>query len=235
MSMRRRAGGKAKQLELGLKFWGGKRKGAGRKPKSGVAGVDHRPRGPLSKNHPAHVTMKLRSGLPVLRRKAEYAALRTAFTKGKERFGLRLVHYVVLNDHIHMIVEAQNRDSLRTGVQGLAIRIARALNKLWKRKGRVFADRYHDHVLTTPREVKNALAYVMHNARHHAAEGRMVSAPHPMDQFSSGPWFDGWREHFTVRGIDVTIRPIADAKTWLLSTGWRRHGLLALAPPANTG
>jgi hypothetical protein len=70
----RRNKGKVKQLELGLKYWGGKREGSGRKPKNGVAGVRHRPRGTLSKNHPAHVTMKLRSGLPVLRRKAEYAA-----------------------------------------------------------------------------------------------------------------------------------------------------------------
>jgi putative transposase len=235
MTVQRRVGGKAKQLELRLKYWGGKRKNAGRKPNGVAAGVSHRQRAALASRHPAHVTMKLRSGLPRLRQKHEHAALRGAFVKGKERFGLRLVHYAVLNDHIHLIVEAAHRDSLRAGIQGLAIRIARALNKLWKRKGKVFADRYHDHVLQTPREVKNALAYVMGNAKKHAAEGRMVHAPHPIDQFSSGPWFDGWRESFTVRGIDITIRPIADARSWLLTKGWRRHGLLPLAPTAATG
>jgi hypothetical protein len=75
----------------------------------------------------------------------------------------------------------------------------------------------------------------MNNATKHAAEGRMVRQPHPIDQFSSAPWFDGWREQFTVRGIDITIRPIADARTWLLNVGWRRHGLLSLAPTADTG
>jgi putative transposase len=234
----KRSSRKAKQLELPFRHrnWGGARKGGGRKPKNGVAaGVKHEPRAPLAARYPAHVTMKLRGGLPKLRRKAEHAALRGAFTKGRERFGFRLVHYVVLNDHMHFVVEAASRDSLRRGAQGLAIRIARALNRLWARKGKVFADRYHDRVLKSPREVRNALAYVMHNARKHAAEGRHVSAPHPIDEFSSAPWFDGFRERFTVRGLDVTIRPIAVAKTWLLTTGWRRHGLLELAPPTAAG
>jgi putative transposase len=234
-SRRERGTTKPKQLELQFRGrgWGGKRKGAGRKPKNGfAAGVKHRPRAPLAARFPAHVTMKLRAGLPKLRRKAEHAALRGAFAKGKDRFGFRLVHYVVLNDHLHLVVEAQSRESLRRGAQGLAIRIARALNKLWARKGKVFADRYHDHVLKTPREVRNVLAYVMGNAKKHAAEGRHVTVPLPIDEYSSAPWFDGFRERFTVKGLDVTIRPLADARTWLLTTGWRRHGLLPLAPPA---
>ena len=231
-----RAAKKPKQLELALKQWGGARKGAGRKPKNGhAAGVQHRSRGSLSASHPAHVTMKLKSGLPRLRNPDEYEALRTAFTRGKERFGLRLTHYVVLNDHIHLVVEAADRDSLRRGIQGLAVRIARALNKLWRRNGKVFADRYHDHVLRTPREVRNALAYVMHNAKKHEAEGRMVRQPHAIDRFSSAPWFDGFVERITVRGIDVTIRPVANARTWLLTKGWRRHGLLPFAPTAASG
>ena len=228
---------KAAQLDLPLRRWGGARKNAGRKPKNGIAaGVAHGTRGSLSRNHPVHVTMKLRSGLPPLRRAAEHEALRAAFTKGKKRFGLRLTHYVILNDHVHLVVEAAHRDSLRAGLQGLAIRIARALNKLWRRKGKVFADRYHDHVLKTPREVKNALAYVMGNATKHAAAGRMVQQPHPIDRFSSAPWAsDCFEERFTVRGIDITMRPVADATTWLLRVGWRRHGLLALQTRAATG
>src|SRR5262245_30344118 len=172
---------KPKQAELPFKSWGGARKGAGRKPKNQVAGVSHRPRADRKARHPAHVTLKLRQHLPRLRQKAEYAALRAAFVKGKNRFGFRLCHYAVLNDHLHLICEATDRVALRRGLQGLAVRIARALNKLWRRKGTVFADRYHDRVLTSPREVRNAVVYVMSNARHHAAAGRMVRAPHAID------------------------------------------------------
>src|SRR5687768_6395278 len=127
---------KPKQRELPYESWGGARKGAGRKPKNGVAGVSHRTREEQKPRHPVHVTPKLRAHLPRLRQKAEYAALRGAFGKGRERFGFRLCHYAVLDDHLHLIVEAADRTALRRGLQGLAIRIARALNRLWGARAR---------------------------------------------------------------------------------------------------
>jgi len=163
-----------------------------------------------------------------LRSRREYAALRAAFHAGCDRGGFRLVHYAVLNDHLHFVVEASDRLALSRGLQGLLIRVAKALNKLWQRHGRVFADRYHDHVLKTPREVRNALRYVLANARKHAAEGREVSVPQAIDTFSSAPWFDGFRETVTVRGIEAMPRPVTDAHTWMLTIGWRRHGLLSV-------
>ena len=214
---------------------GGRRDRAGRPPKSGNAGVPHGPRAPLAARHPVHVTLKLRSGLPRLRSRAEYSALRAAFLAthaAPSAATFRLCHYTVLNDHLHLIVEAQDRRALARGLQGLLVRIARALNKLWQRRGTVFADRYHDHVLKTPREVRNALHYVMHNARHHAAAGRMVSSPHPIDLYCSAPWFTGFVAQITVRGLDSIPCPIRPTRTWLLATGWRQHGLIPLASPA---
>jgi REP element-mobilizing transposase RayT len=206
---------------------GGPRPGSGRKPKGEVAGVSHRPRAMLAARFPVHVTAKLCSGLPRLRGKLEYAALRAAFAAGCDRFGFRLVHYAVLNDHLHFIVEAGDRQSLTRGLRGLAIRIAKALNKLWSRRGRVFADRYHDRILKTPREVRNAIQYVLRNAyKHHAQAGGSRPAQ-VIDTFTSAPWFDGWKETITVRGIEFVVRPVAAARTWLLAVGWRRHGLLS--------
>ena len=172
--------------------------------------------------------MKLRSGLPRLRNSREYAALRAAFREGCDRKGFRLTHYAVLNDHLHFLVEAADRASLARGLQGLAIRIARALNKLWQRSGKVFADRYHDRILKTPREVRNALVYVLGNGKKHAAEGRAVRVSQAIDTFTSAPWFDGFREAFTVRGIEAMPRPVTLAHTWLLTIGWRRYGLLSV-------
>src|SRR5262245_38758793 len=202
---------KPKQAELPFKSWGGARKGAGRKPKNQVAGVSHRPRADRKARHPAHVTLKPRQHLPRLRQKAEYAALRAAFVKGKDRFGFRLCHYAVLNDHLHLIVEAPGRAALRRGLQGLAIRVARALNRLWRRRGKVFADRYHDRIRKPPREVRNALRYVLANGKKHAAEGREVSVAGPIDTFTSAPWFGGSRESVTVRGIETMPRTVTDS------------------------
>jgi putative transposase len=198
--------------------------------------VSHDTRTPLAARFPAHVTVKLRQRLPALRRKEAYAALRAAFAAGCDRFGFRLVHYAVLNDHLHFVVEATGRPSLSRGMQGLLIRVARALNKLWQRQGSVFADRYHDRVLKSPREVRNVLVYVFGNGRHHAAQGRMVAVPQAIDMFTSAPWFDGYREAFDVRGLTAEVRPVTDAKTWLLNVGWRRHGLLSVHEvPAASG
>ena len=82
-------------------------------------------------------------------------------------------------------------------------------------------DRYHEHVLTTPREVRNVLAYVLKNWNRHAkAFTRML------DELASGPWFDGWGEDFEVAGNALRDPPIVPAETWLLKVGWRRHGLV---------
>ena len=224
---------------LPFKQRGGWRPGAGRKPKGAAAGVSHRPRGEMAGRFPAHVTVKVAAGLPLLRRGREYAALRAAFAAGCDRFGFRLVRYAVLNDHLHMLVEAEDRASMTRGLQGLLIRIAKSLNKLWLRSGRVFADRYHDRILKTPREVKNCLVYVLgklfRSGKKHQRDGRHVHVAAPVDTFTSGPWFDGWKEIVRFAGLEANIRPISDAKTWLLSVGWRRHGLVSVYDMPATG
>ena len=214
--------GKATQHELPFKSWGGARPGAGRKPAGPRAGVSHRARAKHAARSPLHVTVRVKPGLPSLRSKAVYAALRAAFAAGCERFGFRLVHYSVQRDHLHFIAEAKERRALSRGLQGLLIRIAKALNRVWDRKGSVFADRYHSRQLRTPREVRSALAYVLNNARKHG-----LRLPQAVDLFSSGCWFDGWREDLRTRGMPAAC-PVAEARTWLLGRGWRRRGLIGL-------
>ena len=203
-----------RQHELEFKSWGGPRPGAGRKPNGARPRVSHKTRVPLASRHPVHVTVRVRGGLPSLRYRQPYRTLLRAFEAGRNRFGFRLVHYSVQSNHLHLIAEAKNRRALTRGIQGLLIRIAKALNRLWRRAGRIFADRYHDRTLRTPREVRNTLKYVLHNARRHGP-------------YSSGRWFDGWREGFAQR-TDGIGWPVALARTWLLSVGWRRHGRIGL-------
>ena len=215
------------QLALHFPSVGGARRGAGRKPKGARAMAPHSARPTLSRHHPVHVTTRLVSGLPRLRHPAEIEAIRRAFSAGAERFGCRLVHYSIQDDHLHLLVEAEGTESLSRGVKGLLVRIARALNRLWHRKGRVFADRFYAHVLRTPREVRNALVYVLNNARKHI--GRYVG----IDPASSGMAFDGWTRpaQHAGRRRDTGPPPVRAARTWLLTVGWRRHGRI---DPAET-
>ena len=210
-----------RQQELGFKSWGGKRRGAGCKPKGPRPLVTHLPRPELSARHPVHVTLRLREGLPSLRNGHAQKRLEEVFAIAKERLGMRLVHYSIQTNHLHLMVEAKDRQALTLGVQGLSIRVARALNRHWKRVGKVFADRFHAHVLRTPKEVRLALAYVLHNARKH---GLTLFG---IDPFSSGEWFDGWLDdRWDPRELEPED-PVAPANTWLLRVGWRRHGLIA--------
>ena len=210
-----------RQGELDFRSHGGKRKGAGRKPKGERAGVSHLERAPVASRFPVHVTVRLGEGLPGARGVKTRGVLRAAFRAGRERFGFRLVQYSVQSTHLHLLVEGRDRRAISRGMQGLLIRVAKGLNRVWGRKGKVFADRYHDRILRTPREVRNAVRYVLKNAEHHGMVFRGRPDPH-----SSGAWFDGWREG-RVAG-EQEVAPVAEARTWLLGSGWRRHGLLAL-------
>lgn len=218
---------KPNQQVLGFLRRGGRRKNAGRKPKGKVAGVSHARRETLASRYPVHVTLRVGKGLPRLRTKRVFSVLREALRAGSDRFGFRLCQYSVQTNHLHMIVEAKDREALTRGMRGLVIRVAKALNRLWQRRGRVFPDRYHDRILRTPREVRNALAYVMNNARRHVRNLRYL-----IDNFASSLWFDGWRDREAKHAVRDALeweceRPTATARTWLLRKGWRRHGLVS--------
>ena len=180
--------------------------------------VPHDLREPFAPRFPVHVTMRCVEGLPSLRARPQFQVLRRAFDAGCERFGLRLIEFAVLANHLHLIVEGRDRRALVRGLQGLFIRCARGLNRLWKRNGKVFRDRHHDRVLRSAKEVRAVLCYVLGNARRHG-----VALP-GVDPCSSGPWFDGWREALEAPGP----RWLARARTWLLTRGWRRHGALGI-------
>jgi len=123
------------------------------------------------------VTTRLAPGLPSLRKPSEAARIRVALANVNEIVGraeqendkglalFQVVHHSIQSNHLHLIVEAANRRALSRGVQGLLVRIARALNRLWRRCGSVFADRFHERELCNPRQVRNALVYVLQNLR----------------------------------------------------------------------
>jgi REP element-mobilizing transposase RayT len=228
------------QGRLEFKSWGGARKGAGRKCEGKRSRVAHSKRAALKPSYPTHITLRIEDGLNNLRNRIEYATVREALVAGANRFGMRLVEFAVLSNHLHLVCEAYDERALARGMKGLCVRIARALNRLWNRVGSVFSDRYHAHVLKTPRGVRHALNYVLHNAAKH---GDRLGGPDPC---SSGAWFDGWRHDLGPKRVApaspsphaltqlAPTSPLPRALTWLLRVGWRRHGYLDPVPPPFT-
>jgi REP element-mobilizing transposase RayT len=186
--------------------------------------VPHRSRPAHAARHPLHVTVRVCRGLPSLRRRRERRVVFGALAAAAERFGMRVVHFSVQSNHLHLIVEAADRRALANGMRGLGVRMARRLNRAWGRRGRVVEHRYHARALYTPREVRHALAYVLANARRHGI------ALAGLDPCSSAAWFEGWRASGAARGAAAARAGpafVARARTWLLAVGWRRHGRIA--------
>jgi REP element-mobilizing transposase RayT len=220
------------QLKLSMNTWGGRRKGAGRPRKEG-SGPQHRSRCPVASRHPIHLCLMIEKALPSLRRPKARSVLESCFRDGKEREGFRLIHFSIQHHHLHLIAEAKSALSLSRAARGLSIRIARHLNRLWDRKGRVFAERYFARPLKTPREVRNALRYVLLNgAKHDAARGVVLAGG--LDPYSSAPTFDGFRG-FDPGALSEAKLPVAQARTYLLRRGWRVHGLISLSEVPGLG
>jgi hypothetical protein len=143
-------------------------------------------------------------------------------------------------DHIHLIVEASDEQALSFGIRSIAIRVALYVNELLGRRGRLWADRWHGHELTSPREVRNALVYVLANFRKHAKR----RLPEGVDVFSSALSFDGWRGFGETGALPRAGPPLQRAmamhvhvsrsRTWLGVTGWRRRGLIGVGEAPRT-
>jgi REP element-mobilizing transposase RayT len=184
--------------------------------------VQHRSRPDFPGRFPAHVTLKLRRGLRTLRDLRIVRALEATLAEACERGDFRVAHYSIQADHLHLLVEASDRAALGRGMKAIGARVARAVNRVLRRRGRVLRDRYHLRVLKTPLEVKRALSYVLLNARKHL--GPRAPRVGRVDPASSGRWFTGWREE--VVALARSPAPVARARTWLLRVGWQCHGLL---------
>lgn len=212
-----------KQLVLEMNTWGGARVGAGRPAANERPEVAHVARRFGKPSQPVHVTLRLREGLPSLRQPAPWAAIVALMIALRERTDFRVVHYSVMRNHLHLIIEADGREQFFDGMKALLARLALQLNALFERKGRLFAGRYHSHVLSTPDEVRNAILYVLLNTRKHAAETGDHYAVHWLDPYSSAATFREWSRPISTSTRDVGTSP---AQTSFLREGWRKAGSL---------
>ncbi|MBK9069536.1 MAG: transposase [Myxococcales bacterium] len=223
---------------------GGKRAGAGRKPSGKVAMVSHARR-PLHKAaHPLHISMKALPDVPSLRQPRLVRVITNAMRQvhGRQqgdanRGAFRIAQFSIQDTHVHLLVEAIDKRALASGMSSLAIRIALAIKRTLGRDHKVWCDRYFARRLTVPKEVRNALVYVLLNSIKHkpdrVAAGRQQTSTRVLVDLrcTSAGWFRGFSPTF-----ETSLRqsgtpqehdpPVAAAATWLLTTGWRRHGLI---------
>jgi REP element-mobilizing transposase RayT len=233
---------------------GGKRTGAGRKPKGKRAGSPHQARPELKARYPVHVVLRVVDAIGSLRKRYTYKALREATIavalrelNAKQAGAFRIVHISIQGSHIHMLVEADHKLALSRGMQSFQISAAKHLNRAVsvrsiargapgyrnamreRRRGTVFPDRFHQEIITSPRQARRALAYVLNNWRKHREDQDSLSRTWKVDPFSTGVLFDGWKERedaLVYMSYRHSYEPMVVylPKTWLLREGWRKGG-----------
>ena len=224
-----------RHVQVELFRHGGKRRGAGRKPKAARAGERHDTRLEFKSYHALHVVMRVVPAVGSLRRRKMYKAMRDASITAALRERFRIVHISLQRTHVHMLVEAETKAALARGMQGFQISAARNINTalgdgVRRRRGKVFAERYHLEVITSPTRARHAIGYVLGNWRHHGEDRDGVPSTWLVDPFSSGILFPDWQElqdKAWMWPIRATYDPLVvfRPRTWLLSEGWKRAGV----------
>ena len=205
---------------------GGARPGAGRPRLPGKRSPAHVKRPAHSKHHPVHVVLRTRADVPRLRTQPIFRVVRRALRELRAPMPFRVAHISIQHNHLHLLVEAKDARALSRGMQLLGAALARGINAQLGRTGHVFAFRYHATPITSPRQTRNTLAYVLNNWRRHREDERSARArAELLDPYSSGAALDAWRGRTAVaRPPDYDPLPVSPPQTWLLSVGWRRHG-----------
>src|SRR6185436_13977360 len=178
---------------------GGKRRGAGRKPTGPRAGERHAARPEFKPHHALHVVMRVAPSVGSLRCRKMYKAMRDATITAALREWFRIVHISLQRNHVHLIVEAEHKAALARGMQGFTISAARHVNAALgegerPRRGKVFADRYHVEVITTPTQARHAIRYCLSNFRKHKEDRAGLASTWLVDPFSSAISFPDWAE-----------------------------------------
>lgn len=177
---------------------GGKREGAGRKPKRHADGSrvepSHTKRPRFTKSRPQHVTLEMADDVPNLRAVNLAPVVIDAIGRANVREDFRVVHLCLLGTHVHLICEADGPEELANGMRSLNGTITKALNRRLGRKGSAFAHRFHLHVLRTKTEVRNAVRYVLRNAEHHGLHDPWREGAWRPDPLSTAAWFPYWAE-----------------------------------------
>jgi REP element-mobilizing transposase RayT len=213
---------------------GGRRAGAGRK-RRGHGRVAHERRPRVTRHRPLHLTLRMVKNVGRLRRRRVWKELRTAFVHAGSKRRFRICHFSLQHNHLHLIVEAHDNAALGHGMQCFNARVTRRINAACGgRRGTVFAGRYDLQVMSSPRQVRAGLRYVLLNSRRHDVDldelhGHIEWRAAWIDEYASWEYFDGWLEGAPAGPPpDDELWLVARPESWLLREGWQRHGLISV-------
>ena len=148
-------------------------KGAGRPPIHD-AGIRHTERPVITRPSSLHLTVKIKSIKADLKNKSILKILKRAILNARKQ-KLKIVHFSLEYDHLHLLVEASNNIELSKGMQSFGVTIAKAINRRCKLKGGVYKHRYDFRKITSSSELKKVLSYIFNNGVKHKTSTSIVN------------------------------------------------------------
>ncbi len=141
------------------------RKGAGR-PALHDPGIRHTNRPHIKKPASLHLTIKVKKKKAEIKNKSVLKILKRAILNARKQ-GLRVIHFSLEYDHVHLLIEADNNLILGKGMQAFGVTLSKAINRLKKLKGGVYKHRYHFRQISSTRELKIVMNYIFTNGLKH--------------------------------------------------------------------
>ncbi len=129
-------------------------------------GIRHISRDRIFNPTSLHLTIKVRENKADIKTKLILKALHHAIKRARLK-RLRVIHYTLEYNHLHLLVECDNHKRLGKGMQAFGISIAKAINRIKLLKGAVYKHRYHLRKITSGRDLKNVLHYIFNNGIKH--------------------------------------------------------------------
>jgi hypothetical protein len=154
---------KTKKIRKGTQLKLTNPKNAGR-PAIHDKGIRHTKREAILGPRPLHLTIKLIRA--DIQNKAILKALRHAIFRARLQ-GLRVIHYSLEHDHIHLYAESSDNKILGKAMKALGGSLVKRINKHFLSKGRCYKTRYHLRILRSATEVKNVINYILKNGIKH--------------------------------------------------------------------
>jgi REP element-mobilizing transposase RayT len=155
-------------------------------------GIRHISREDIKKPTSLHLTIKVRENKADIKNKQILKALHHSIKRARMK-RLKIVHYTLEYNHIHLLVEAEIKQLVHQGMQAFGISLAKKINTIKRLKGTVYKHRYHLRKINSPRDLKNVLHYIFNNGIHHKRTSNVLDSYNSLPALKNlnhlyGPW-----------------------------------------------
>ncbi len=128
-----------------------------------------------------HVTIRGNNRQNILEDDKDKAVFLDCLKKFKVRFGFKLYAFVIMDNHVHLIIEANSAVNISKIMQAITLSYSVKFRKKYSYSGYVWQGRFKSNVIDGDRYIVECINYIHHNP----IRANMVSDP---EDYSWSSW-----------------------------------------------